>query len=62
MAIEKIRREDLDNMEVGESKDFSATDHMNVRSMSSQYGLAWGQKFQTKLHRDMGIIRVTRIK
>lgn len=62
MVIEKIRREDLANMKVGESKDFAAADHMNVRSMSSQYGLAWGQKFQTRIDRNMGIIKVTRIK
>ena len=62
MVIEKIRKEDLANMKVGECKDFAVADHMNVRSMSSQYGLAWGKKFSTKVHRDMALIRVTRIR
>lgn len=62
MVIEKIRKADLENMEVGESKDFASTDHMNVRSMCSQYGKAWRQRFKTKSHEDMEIIRVTRIK
>lgn len=60
MVIEKIRRDDLVNMEIGESKDFAVSDHMNVRGMSSQYGLAWGKKFKTKIDRSKEIITVTR--
>lgn len=62
MVIEKIRKDDLVNMEIGESKDFDISDHINVRSMSSQYGTAWRKRFKTKTDRSKDIITVTRTK
>lgn len=58
----KTFREELEEMEVGESKVFSADDSLSIRSQCSQYGIAWDMRFSTKSNRTQRTITVTRTK
>lgn len=60
--VKKTFREELVEMEVGESKVFSADDALSIRSQCSQYGLAWDMTFATKTNRTERTITVTRSK
>lgn len=58
----KTFKDELCEMEVGESKVFSADDSISIRSQCSQYGLAWDMRFSTKSDRTQRTITVTRTK
>lgn len=51
----------ISNLEPGNSCTFPASKLRTVRSTASDLGLQQGRKYSTKVERDKGIIKVTRI-
>lgn len=51
----------ISNLESGSSCTFPTSKLRTVRSTASDLGLQLGRKYTTKVERDKGIIKVTRI-
>ncbi|MGN0033430.1 MAG: hypothetical protein ACI358_06630 [Candidatus Limimorpha sp.] len=59
---EKTFKEELDEMAVGDIKEYPIDNLISIRSQCSQYGLTWNKKFNCKSNREKRILTVTRTK
>lgn len=59
---EKTFKEELEEMSVGESKEYPIDNHISIRSQCSQYGLSWNRIFKCISNRANRTLTITRTK